>query len=78
MVNIKPLVHELKYWVKDDCLVVRALISCGSRENLSADLLAEFIKENTTEVNKEAFVEIKREEMYALKSGKLVPLYKYI
>lgn len=78
MVNIKPLVHELKHWVKDDCLVVSALISCGSRENLSADLLAEFIKENTTEVNKEAFVEIKREEMYALKDGKLVPLYKYI
>lgn len=78
MVNIKPLVHELKHWVKDDHLVVSALISCGSRENLSADLLAEFIKENTTEVNKEAFVEIKREEMYALKNDKLVPLYKYI
>lgn len=78
MVNIKPLVHELKHWVKDDYLVASALISCGSRENLSADLLAEFIKENTTEVNKEAFVEIKREEMYALKGENLVPLYKYI
>ncbi|WP_072894584.1 TIGR03936 family radical SAM-associated protein [Clostridium fallax] len=77
-VDIKPLVKEFKYWVKDECLIVNTLIACGSRENLSADLLANFIKEHTTDANKDAFVEIKREEMYALKGKKLVPLYKYI
>lgn len=77
-VDIKPLVKEFKYWIKDNALIVNTLIACGSRENLSADLLATYIKENTTNANKDAFVEIKREEMYALKDNKLVPLYKYI
>ena len=40
MADIKPLVKELKYWVKDGELVINALIATGSRENLSADLLA--------------------------------------
>lgn len=78
MVDIKPLIKEIKYWIKDDCLVVNTLISCGSRENLSADLLANFIKDNTTNVKSDAFIEIKRVEMFATKNNKLVPLYKYI
>lgn len=78
MSDIKPLVKELKCWVKDEYLVINTTISCGSRETLSANLLATYIKENTTGVNEEAFVEIKREEMYALKDDKFVPLYKYI
>ncbi|SHI48731.1 radical SAM-linked protein [Clostridium cavendishii DSM 21758] len=78
MADIKPLVKDFKYWVNEDFLVINATISCGSRENLSADLLASFVKLNTTGFNEEAFVEIKREEMYALKDEKLVPLYKYI
>lgn len=76
--DIKPLVKELKYWVKDNYLIINAMIACGSRENLSADLLSRYIKEKTTSANEEAFVEIKREEMFALKNNKLVPLYKYI
>lgn len=78
MVDIKPLIKEIKYWIKDNCLVVNTLISCGSRENLSADLLANFIKDNTTNVKLDAFIEIKRIEMFATKNNKLVPLYKYI
>lgn len=78
MTDIKPLINDIKCWVKDDCLVVNALISCGSRENLSADLLANVIKDNTSNVKEDAFVEIKRTEMYAIKDEKLVPLYQYI
>ncbi|MPQ42485.1 TIGR03936 family radical SAM-associated protein [Clostridium tarantellae] len=78
MVDIKPQIKEIKYWAKDDVLVINALVSCGSRDNLSPDFLANFIKSNTSNVNESAFTEIKRVEMYADKNNKLVPLYKYI
>ena len=76
MADIKPLVKELKYWVKDGELVTNALIATGSRENLSADLLAKFITSKIENVNTESFVNIKREEMYVLKNNKYVPLFK--
>ena len=76
MADIKPLVNELKYWVKDGELVINALIATGSRENLSADLLARFITSKIENVNTESFVSIKREEMYVLKNNKYVPLFK--
>lgn len=78
LVDIKPMIKEIKYWTKDDELIVNSLISCGSRENLSPDLLAEVIKSNTSNVKEDSFTEIKRVEMYAYKNNKLVPLYKYI
>ena len=77
-VDIKPMIHEIKYWINDDYLVINTLISSGSREHLSPDLLSNYIKENTIGANMEAFVAINREEMYAYKDEKLVPLYKYI
>lgn len=76
MSDIKPLVKELKYWVKDGELVINALIATGSRENLSADLLARFITSKIENVNTESFVSVKREEMYVLKDNKYVPLFK--
>lgn len=76
-VNIKPMVKEFNYKVEDNTLVINTLISCGSRENLSAELLSRFIQENTREANKDVFIDIKREEMYAAVEEKLVPLYKY-
>ena len=76
MADIKPLVKELKYWVKDGELVINALIATGSSENLSADLLARFITSKIENVNTESFVNIKREEMYVLKNNKYVPLFK--
>ena len=76
MADIKPLVKELKYWVKDGELVINALIATGSRENLSADLLAKFITSKIENVNTESFVSVKREEMYVLKDNKYVPLFK--
>ncbi|GAA0069886.1 TIGR03936 family radical SAM-associated protein [Clostridium sardiniense] len=77
-VDIKTLVHELKYWIKDNEVVLNVLISSGSREHLAPDLLVKLIKENTTNCDEEAFVQIKREEMYFMKEDKLVPLYKCV
>lgn len=76
-VDIKSQVKDFDYSVVDNILVMRTIISCGSRENLSAELLSRFIQDNTRESNKDAFVDIKREEMYAEVEKKLVPLYKY-
>ena len=77
-VDIKPMVHEFIYWIKDDEVVLNVLISSGSREHLAPDLLVKLIQENTTNFDEEAFVEIKREEMYFMKEDVLVPLYKCV
>jgi radical SAM-linked protein len=77
IVNIKPLVKEIKYEVGSDMLVITTLVACGSRDNLSAHLLADYMKENIQFINKEAFVDITREEMYAMKNDKLVTLSEF-
>jgi len=77
VVDIRPQIKDFDYNIVDNILVMHTIISCGSRENLSAELLARFIQDNTREANKDAFVDIKREEMYAEVRKKLVPLYKY-
>lgn len=76
-VNIRPMIKEFKYQIVNNILMVHTTVSCGSKENLSPELLAKFIQENTREAKIDAFVDIKREEMYALVKRKLVPLYKY-
>lgn len=73
-VNIKELVYEFKYWVKGEELIINTLIQSGSREHLSADLLISYVKENTSNTDNDAFVDIKREEMYFVKDGKFKPL----
>lgn len=75
-VDIKALVYDFKFWIKDNELVINTLIQSGSREHLSADLLVNYIKEKTTGADLEAFVDIKREEMYYLKGEKFEPLCK--
>ena len=77
MVNIKPLVHKFEYEVDSSVLSISALIACGSRQNLSAQLVADYMKENIESINKEAFVDIAREEMYAYKDDKLVTLSEF-
>ncbi|NLK94405.1 MAG: DUF2344 domain-containing protein [Clostridiales bacterium] len=74
-VDIKPYILEFKYWVKENYLVINTVLKSGSREHLSADLLVSYIKNNTTNPDNNAFVDIKREEMYFIKEGKLIPLY---
>lgn len=78
-VNLKNFIKELNFWIKDEVLVLNALISTGSREHLSADLLVKYIQENTSNALVDSFVAIKREEMYFYKEeDKLVPLYKCV
>ena len=57
---------------------MNTLISTGSREYLSADLLVKYIQENTSNAITDSFVDVKREEMYFYKNDKLVPLYKCV
>jgi len=77
MVNIKPLVYEFDYTVNDSIFKIATLIACGSRDNLSARLLADYMSENIEFINKETFVDITREELYATKDEKLVTLSEF-
>ena len=77
-IDIKPLIKEIKFWPKEEVLVINALLSCGSRENLSPELLAEYLVRELPSASKGTFVEICREEMYALKEGKLINLISYM
>ena len=77
-VNLKTMIKEMKYWINDDELILNVLISSGSREHLSPDLVAEYIKSNISEIIEDAFVDIKREEMYVLNNNKYMPIYKCI
>ncbi|MGH4118825.1 TIGR03936 family radical SAM-associated protein [Clostridium sp.] len=77
MVNIKSLVHTFDYKVDNFVLCITALVCCGSRKNLSSSLLADFMKDNIQSIDKDAFVNIRREEMYAYKNEKLVTLSEF-
>ena len=77
MVNIKPLVYSFEYEMDNSTLVLRVLLACGSRDNLSASLLINYLKDNIPAINSEAFVDITREEMYATKEDKLVTLSEF-
>ena len=76
-VDIKPMIHDIDYRVVENLLVIEAIVSCGSRENLSPELVTQFVKNSTTNWDPDAFVDIKREEMYAKQENKLIPLYKF-
>lgn len=77
-VNIRPLIKEINFCVKEDNLIINLLAPCGSREHLSPELFVTYIKENTSSADMDAFTYIKREEMYAEKDEELVPLYKFM
>jgi radical SAM-linked protein len=76
-VDIKTLIKSFKYEVHENLLKLDVLISCGSRANLSPDLLSSFVKENTGGVYDDAFVDIKRKEIYTEVDDKLIPLIEY-
>ncbi|GAA0768299.1 TIGR03936 family radical SAM-associated protein [Clostridium subterminale] len=75
--DIKPLVKEIKYYIDNEILTVEGFLSCGSRENLSASLLSEFIKAHVNGIKEDAFVDIKRVEMYAFRGKELLTLQEY-
>lgn len=73
-VDVRALVKEFSFWIKDEFLILNVVISTGSREHLSADLLVSYIQEKTSNTILDSFVNVKREEMYFYKNNKLVPL----
>ncbi len=75
-VDIKAMIKEFKFWIKDDYLIINMVINSGSREHLAPELVVKYIQERTSYAKTESFVDIKREEMYFLKGEKLLPLYK--
>ncbi|WP_308779886.1 TIGR03936 family radical SAM-associated protein [uncultured Clostridium sp.] len=77
-VNLKTMIKEMKYWINNDELIINIVVSSGSREHLSPDLVANYIKNNIHEIEEDAFVDIKREEMYVLDKNKYIPIYKFI
>lgn len=76
-VNIKPLIKEFKFNVKDNILYIQTLVTAGSKENLSAQLLGEYLKANIGSLDKDAFTYIERIGMFAYKNRKLVTLSEY-
>lgn len=77
-VDLRALVKEFSFWIKDEMLILNVVISTGSREHLSADLLVQYIQEKTSNALLDSFINIKREEMYFYKKDTLVPLSKVI
>ncbi len=77
MVDIKPLVHKFEYLLENSIITISTLVACGSRSNLSSALIADYMKENIQSIDKDAFVDIKREELYAYKDEKLVTLSEF-
>lgn len=73
-INLRPLIKKINYEVKQDTLIINMRAACGSRENLSVQHLSQYIKENTTDANMEAFTDIFRKDMYTLRGKKLIPL----
>lgn len=76
-VDIKPLLKQFKLISNSKTLNFEVMVACGSRENLSPNLLGEFIKDNVKAVDKDAFIDTERIDMYAYKNNKLVPLNKF-
>ncbi|MHC1683510.1 MAG: TIGR03936 family radical SAM-associated protein [Clostridiaceae bacterium] len=74
LTNIKPLVKKFEYEVGENVLYINCIIACGSKENLSAELLSNFIKENTSNSNNLAFVDVERIECLMEKGKKYIPL----
>lgn len=76
--DIRPLVKEISYTIENSKLYIDCILSCGSRENLSANLFSQYINNNTTDSDLSAFVDIKREEIYGLKEEEYMPLYNFL
>lgn len=76
-VNIRPMIKTIDYSIIDNILKINTLVNCGSIQNLSPDLLAQFIKENTSNVKENSFVDIQRREIYGEYKNELVALSDY-
>lgn len=73
-IDMKKLIIKLDYILQDGYLAIDTTVRCGSRENLSPSLLSAYIIQNTDGVNKEAFCDIKRCDMFFKSKDGLKPL----
>lgn len=77
-INILDYLIDFKYSIEDNKLIIKTVTACGSRENLSAELLAKFIVNNTTGADGDAFIDIMRSEMFTKYEGRLIALKDYV
>ncbi|MFL0195779.1 TIGR03936 family radical SAM-associated protein [Clostridium sp. WILCCON 0269] len=77
-VDIKKLVKSIYYNICDNRLVLDTMLFCGSLDNLSPELLSDFIQSNIRGTDKNSFINIMRREMYGEIKNKLLPLYEYV
>jgi radical SAM-linked protein len=73
-VDIKTMIKKLNFSIDNNLLLIDTILSSGSRENLTPELLASYIKENTSDVNTGAFVDIIRKDMYKQNGEALISL----
>lgn len=78
IVDIKELIKDFQYVIEGYELFITCIIACGSRKNLSSELLANYIANNTSSTKKDAFIDINREELYVEKDSNLIPLMDFI
>lgn len=78
MVDIKPHILGASVSKEDEYVIINLEAACGSRNHLSPELFATYIKEHTKGSVENAFTYINRIEMFANKDNKLVPLYEYV
>lgn len=77
-VNIRALIKNIDFEIKENKLYINTLVSCGSVDNLSAQIMSDYIKEHVDGIDKEAFVYIERQELYSYEQEKLVTLLEYL
>ncbi|WP_142414629.1 TIGR03936 family radical SAM-associated protein [Hathewaya massiliensis] len=77
IIDLKSLIKDMKFWEKEGEFILRILVSCGSRENLSPQILADFLKEKCGSIDKDKFVDIRREEMFSIQNDKYISLLDY-
>lgn len=76
-IDIKPLVKKIGYKAAGAVLNITAVVACGSRENLSFELLCDFFKKYSSSADMNAFTDIERKELYAISGNEYVPLDIY-
>lgn len=77
-VNIRALIKNINFSVSDNKLNINTLVSCGSVDNLSAQAMSQYIKDNIEGIDKQAFTYIERQELFAYKEDKLLTLSEYL
>lgn len=75
--NIRPMIKKINYEFNEGYLKLKVLVSSGSKDNLSPQILAEYIQNHTKGACKDRFVRIEREELYTYMGKKMVSLQEY-